>query len=116
MNSELGLRMLKVLINVPARLLDKFLRFPSDPKFQQTRMVLQMYRILHGTYEIEVSQGIFAKSVRDRRGPIRINRGDADGNFERLLSVSAKVLAQISEHDKYYRAWLGLLFVLATRE
>ena len=76
-------------------------------------MVLQMYRVLQKTYQAEVSQGIFALDVRARRGPLRFNPGDADGNFERILSVSAKMLAQISERDKYYRQWLGLLFIFA---
>jgi len=79
-------------------------------------MVLQTYRVLQKTYEAEVAQGIFAKDAKDRHGPFRINRGDSDGNFERMLSVSAKMLSQISERDKYYRQWLGLLFVLATQE
>ena len=39
-----------------------------------------------------------------------------DGNFERMLSISTKMFAQISEGDKYYRAWLGLLFLLASNE
>ena len=79
-------------------------------------MVLQIYRVLQKTYEAEVSQGIFAMDVRARHGPIHRDMGDADGNFERMLSVSAKMLAQISERDKYYRQWLGLLFILASYE
>ncbi len=79
-------------------------------------MVLQIYRVLQKTYEAEVRQGIFAMDVRARRGPIHRDMGDADGNFERILSVSAKLLAQISERDKYYRQWLGLLFILASYE
>jgi hypothetical protein len=39
-----------------------------------------------------------------------------DGNFERLLRVSAKVLTGISESDRYYRAMLGLVFLLASEE
>ncbi len=108
--------MLKVAINIPVRLLDRFLQFPSKPRYQQTRMVLTIHQILKRTYDIEVSQGIFAKNIKDRRGPIRMNRGDADQNFQRLLSVSMKMLAQISEQDKYYRQWLGLLFVCAAYE
>ncbi len=108
--------MLKALVNIPIRLLDKILRFPPKPKYQQTRMILRMHQILKRTYDMEVSQGIFALNVNDRRGPIRINRGDADQNFARLLSVSMKMLAQISENDKYYRQWLGLLFVCAAYE
>ena len=33
-----------------------------------------------------------------------------------LLSVAAKLLAQISGRDKYNRQWLGLLFILAIYE
>ena len=56
--------MLKYLINIPVRFLDRILRFPSKPKVQQTRMVLNMYKILQKTYEAEVSQGIFAMDVK----------------------------------------------------
>ncbi len=66
--------------------------------------------------KLKLRQGIFAMDVRARRGPIHRDMGDADGNFERMLSVSAKMLAQISERDKYYRQWLGLLFILAAYE
>ncbi len=116
MNPEWKLRMLKLLVNLPARIVDRILKFPAKPKYQQTRMVLNMYETLHETYKIEVSQGIFAKNVKNRRGPFRSDGGDADGNFERLLTVSAKMVAQLSESDKYYRAWLGLLLILASEE
>jgi len=39
-----------------------------------------------------------------------------DGNFERLLRVSSKILLNISERDRYYRAWLGLAYVLAMEQ
>ncbi len=116
MNPEWKLRMLKLAINVPFRILNLFLKFPAQPKYQQTRMILSIYDRLTKTYNIEVSQGIFAQDVRRRRGPFRSDGGDADGNFEQLLTVSAKMLAQLSERDKYYRAWLGLLFILAEEE
>ncbi len=116
MNTEWKLRMLKLAINVPFRVLNRLLRFPAEPKYQQTRMILSMYDTLMKTYRVEVTQGIFAKDVRRRRGPFRSDGGDADGNFEQLLTVSAKMLAQLSEQDKYYRAWLGLLFILAANE
>ncbi len=116
MNPEWKLRMLKLAINVPFRIINRFLKFPEKPKYQQTRMILCIYDTLIKTYNIEVSQGIFAMDVRRRRGPFRSDGGDADGNFERLLTVSAKMLAQLSERDKYYRAWLGLLFILAEKE
>lgn len=39
-----------------------------------------------------------------------------DGNFERLLRTSSKTLCSLSESDRYYRAWLGLAYVLAMKE
>lgn len=113
--------MLKYLINIPVQLLDKFLKFPVNPKFEQTRLVLRCYRVLHETYKIEVSQGIFgslktANGLRTTNAGTRVSNGDEDGNFKRLMSVSAKILSQLSERDKYYRAWLGLLALVAAEE
>jgi hypothetical protein len=53
------------------------------------------------TYRLEVKKGVFDVP---------------DGNFERFLTVSAKLLAQVAERDRYYRAWLGLSFLLAEEE
>jgi len=39
-----------------------------------------------------------------------------DGNFERLLRVSSKILLNVGERDRYYRAWLGIAYVLAMEE
>jgi hypothetical protein len=39
-----------------------------------------------------------------------------DGNFEPMLRVSSKILMNISERDLYYRAWLGLAYVLVMEE
>jgi len=32
------------------------------------------------------------------------------------LSVSSKILLNVSERDRYYRAWLGIAYVLAMEE
>jgi hypothetical protein len=53
------------------------------------------------TYWLEVKKGVFDVP---------------DGNFERFLTVSAKLIAQVAERDRYYRAWLGLSFLLAEEE
>ena len=53
------------------------------------------------TYRLEVKKGVFDVP---------------DGNFERFLTVSAKLLAQVAERDRYYRAWLGLGYLLAEEE
>ncbi len=53
-------------------------------------------------YRLDCAQGVFGVKP--------------DGNFERLLRASSKILVNISEKDRYYRAWLGLAFVLAMEE
>ena len=54
------------------------------------------------TYRLDCVQGVFGAKP--------------DGNFERLLRVCSKILMDVSERDRYYRAWLGLAFVLAMEE
>ena len=104
MHRELRLRMLKLLVNVPLRLVDRMLPEVDESKaeFPQTRMLLRASGRLLKTYKLESSQGVFG--------------GRPDGNFERLLRVSRKLLARVSEEDRYYRAWLGLAFLLAQEE
>ena len=100
MNREFKLWFLKLTVNVPVRFLDRFLKFPK-PHYPQTVMVMNLRAKLQKVYEIEVYQGVF---------------GVPDGNFERLLTVAAKVAANISEKDRYYRAWIGLLVLLANEQ
>ncbi len=100
MNPEWKLRLFKAILNVPFRLLDKMVKFP-DAKYPQTRILQHTYRTMRGTYRLEVAKGVFDVP---------------DGNFERFLSVSAKLLANVAEQDRYYRAWLGLSYLLAEAE
>jgi len=104
MNRELRLRMLKLLVNLPLRLADRMLPEVDESKaeFPQTRMLLRALGRMLKVYRLECNQGVFG--------------GKSDGNFERLLRVSRKLLARISEDDRYYRAWLGLAFLLAQEE
>jgi hypothetical protein len=102
LDRELRLWFLKLFVNLPVRLLDQFLKFPAKAEFPQSQMLLNTYEKMMKTYRLDCMQGVFG-AVPDR-------------NFERLLRVSAKVLAGISESDRYYRAWLGLAFVLAREE
>ena len=105
MNRELRLLFLKLLANVPLRLADLLL--PEAPKanYPQTRMLEAILDRLDKVYRLEVKQGIFTEK-----------NGRPDGNFYRLLRVSRKILSRISESDRYYRAWLGLGFLLAYKE
>jgi hypothetical protein len=102
MNRELRLRFLKLLINVPLRLLDRVLPDVADAMFPQTQMLLRTYGKMLKAYRLDCAQGIF--------GP------EPDGNFERVLRVSIKILGRVAEDDRYYRAWLGLAFLLAHEE
>jgi hypothetical protein len=102
LDREFRLRFLKLLVNLPVRLLDRFLRFPAKTEFPQSQMLLNTYEKMMKTYQLDCMQGVFGVKP--------------DRNFERLLRVSAKVLVGISESDRYYRAWLGLAFVLAREE
>ena len=100
MNRDWELRAFKYLVNIPFRFLDRILRFP-EPKYTQTKMLQSTYRTMLATYRLEVKKGVFDVP---------------DGNFERFLTVSAKLLAQVAERDRYYRAWLGLSYLLAEEE
>jgi hypothetical protein len=102
LNREFKLWFLKLLVNLPVRFFDRFLKFPNKAEFPQSRMLLDVYGKMMKTYQLDCIQGVFGVVP--------------DGNFERLLRVSAKVLASLSETDRYYRAWLGLAFVLAREE
>jgi hypothetical protein len=102
LNREFKLWFLKLLVNLPMRVFDRFLKFPNKAEFPQSRMLLNVYGKMMKTYQLDCIQGVFG-AVPDR-------------NFERLLRVSAKVLVGVSESDRYYRAWLGLAFALAREE
>jgi hypothetical protein len=102
LNRELKLHFLKQIVNVPFFILDKFLKFPEKPKYPQTKMLLNTYVQMMKAYRLDCMQGVFGVKP--------------DGNFERLLRVSSKILVNISEKDRYYRAWLGLAYVLAMEQ
>ena len=98
MNRDLRLRFLKALVNVPLLLADRLLPMAPTPRFPQTQILQRVYSQLAKVYRLECCQGTFGIKP--------------DGNFERLLRVSLKILAGISENDRYYRAWLGLAILL----
>jgi hypothetical protein len=87
------------------RLLDKFLP-EREATFPQTQIAQKMYRRMYQAYHLEVSQGVFKE----------IGKFEGDGNFLRMMNVSRKILFAISEDDRYYREWLGLLVILAHEE
>jgi hypothetical protein len=102
MHPDLKLRFLKLLVNVPVRIVDKLLKMPECSQYPQTQMLLHAYAKMAKAYKLDCVNGTFGRAP--------------DGNFERLLRVSVKLLAYVSENDRYYRAWLGLAFILAQEE
>ena len=102
MTRDLRLRFLKALVNVPLRVVDRLLPEPQSVEYPQTRMLLCMFQRLEKAYKLDCIQGTFGAKP--------------DGNFERLLRTSRKLLSWISEDDRYYRAWVGLAFILAGEE
>ena len=101
MHRDLRMILLKRLVNYPLRLVDLLL--PSEPRFvhfPQTRMLQQVYERMFKVYGLDCIQGTFGKVP--------------DGNFERLLKVSRKILVRLSEDDPYYRKWVGLSLLLAS--
>ena len=103
MHRDLRMILLKRLVNFPLRLVDLLL--PSEPRFvhfPQTRMLQQVYDRMFKVYRLDCLQGTFGKKP--------------DGNFERLLRVSRKILVRLSDDDPYYRKWVGLAMLLASDE
>ena len=96
---------MKVLLNVPVRLINRVLPEPK-PTFPQTLIAERLFQRMFHAYRLEVAQGVFKE----------IGNAEGDGNFLRLLQVSRKIILGISEDDRYYREWLGLLILLASEE
>lgn len=102
MHRDLKLKLFKTMVNVPARVLDKFITFPATCKYPQTRAIEKLCEILKDVYQLDVQGGTFGTHP--------------DENFARLLNVCAKLLANITEDDPYYRQWVGLILWLASNE
>jgi len=106
MHRDLRMILLKRLVNYPLRLVDLLLPEPQKVEFPQSRMLEQVYARMFKVYRLDCAQGTFSVGCDPRNSP--------DGNFERLLGVSRKILLRLSEDDPYYRKWVGLCFLLAS--
>lgn len=101
MHRDLRLILLKRLVNIPIRIVDKLLPDP-EAECPQSQMLKRMYSRMLKVYRLDCFQGTFG--------------AEPDGNFHRLLMVGYKVLARICEEDPYYRKWVGLAILLASDE
>ena len=102
MNRDLRMILLKRLVNFPLQLVDLLVPEPPAGKFPQTQMMQRIYDRMFKVYRLDCIQGTFGKQP--------------DGNFERLLRVSRRILVRLSEDDPYYRKWVGLAMLLASDE
>ena len=108
MHRDLRLILLKRLVNFPLRLVDLLVPEPPAGKFPQSRMMQHVYERMFRVYRLDCLQGTFSVGRDPRNSP--------DGNFERLLRVSRKILVRLSEDDPYYRKWVGLAMLLCSDE
>jgi hypothetical protein len=100
MADTLKLHLIKTGINLMTLVASKVLP-RTYAKYPQTRILLRTFARLTKAFRTE---------MRAKR------RGLEDENFKRLLDVTLRALAYISEEDRYYRQWLGLLFLLVEEE
>ena len=100
MNDKLKLMFIKKGINVLAFIANKILP-QTNARYPQTQILARVFTRLTHAYRIERCAG---------------RRGLDDENFQHLLEASFKALAFISEQDRYYRQWLGLVYLLIEEE
>jgi hypothetical protein len=100
MNDTLKLIFVKAGINLVTRVASKVLP-ETKAMYPQTRILVRVFSRLTTAFNTERT----AK-----------RRGLEDHNFQRLLETSLHALAYISEKDRYYRQWLGLLLLLVEEE
>jgi len=101
MHNALKLVFLKTGINLATLLASKVLP-RAQGRYPQTHILIRVFSRLTKVFRIE----------RYKTG----TRGLEDQHFQRLLDVALRALAYISEEDRYYRQWLGLLFLLIEEE
>jgi len=108
MNRNLRMILLKQLVNIPIRLVDHLLPEPESSRYPQTQMLQRIYSQFFKVYRLDCLQLTFSKA----RNPANL----PDGNFERLLTVTRRVLVRLCEDDPYYRKWVGLALLLSAQE
>ena len=101
MHNALKLVLIKTGINLATLLASKVLPRVQG-RYPQTNILIRVFSRLTKVFHVE----------RYKTG----TRGLEDQNFQRLLEVALRALAYISEEDRYYRQWLGLLFLLVEEE
>jgi hypothetical protein len=109
MHAALKEHLLKKLINFCMMLIDKLVP-DVRPYYPQTKMAERLFEQFLHVYRLEVWCGRFDDV------PYQTLKGLEDRNFQHFLSAIRKILLYLGENDRYYRAWIGLAFILAHGE
>ena len=109
MHTALKEHLLKKLINFCMVVIDKLVP-EVKPYYPQTKMSEHLFQQLLHVYALEVWCGRFDDV------PYQTFKGLKDRNFQHFLSATRKILLYLGENDRYYRAWIGLAFVLGKQE
>ena len=109
MRAELKLHLLKKAVNLCMRLIDRFLP-ETRPRYPQSVMLEHAFQQLFNAYLLEVYCGRFDDVPKQSLASLK------DRNFQHFLSAARKMLLFISDNDRYYRAWIGLAFIVAKEE
>ena len=107
---NLKLHLLKQLVNFSFRVLDKLVPETKDAYYPQCKMLDRVFQQLFNAYLLEVYCGRFDDVSKQSLASLK------DRNFQHFLSAARKMLLFISDNDRYYRAWIGLAFIVAKEE
>lgn len=105
MDKWLKLNIAKHLINPVVRVLNLLIP-DSVGVYPQTKILGKVYADLLHVYKIEAYCGRFDDIPKGTLEALK------DKNFLRFLQLSGKLLIYLGDTDRYYRAWLGLFFLL----
>jgi hypothetical protein len=109
MHWELRMHLTKKVVNLAARVLCRFIP-ERKATYPQTQMLENIFAKLQRAYQIEVYAGRFDGV------PYQTLQGLNDRHFQKFIEVSRKVLLYLSQDDRYYRQWLGLVMLLVKDE
>jgi hypothetical protein len=105
MDKWVKLHIRKQFINLAIKILNRVI--PSrEAQFPQTKILARVYADLLHVYKIEAYCGRFDDVPYGTLDTLK------DKNFLRFLQLSNSVLTYLGDTDRYYRAWLGLFFLL----
>jgi len=106
---ELRLHLFKKVVNLCMRVFDRVLP-EARSRYPQSRMLEHLFQQLTNVYLLEVYCGRFDDVPQQSFANLK------DRNFQHFLSAARKMLLFISDNDRYYRAWIGLAFIVAKEE